>query len=113
MIHQKKHFKTKVNLKKRNKIYIIIIYNMNSSEKIYKYPKNKPNGIKNLNKKRLHSSNRLLLDILIDKLIEINNNINILEIGSFTGIFANYISKKINIKFKQFTFLPGRFFFST
>ena len=100
MIHQKKHFKTKVNLKKRNKIYIIIIYNMNSLEKIYKYPKNKPNGIKNLNKKRLHSSNRLLLDILIDKLIEINNNINILEIGSFTGIFANYISKKINIKSK-------------
>ena len=77
---------------------------MNNLEKIYKYPKNKPIGLKNLinkvDKKRLHSSNRLLLDILVDKLIEKKENINVLEIGSYTGLFVNYIAKKINIKSK-------------
>ena len=47
---------------------------MNNLEKMYNYPKDKPNGIKKLinkvNKEKLHSSNRILLDILIDKLIE-------------------------------------------
>jgi hypothetical protein len=78
---------------------------MNNLEKNYNYPKVKPEGNQTLDyfkkdQERFHSSNKLLLDIVINKSLLKKNNLNILEIGSYIGLFCNYVAKKLNNKSK-------------
>ena len=78
---------------------------MNNLEKNYNYPKVKPEGNQTLDyfkkdQERFHSSNKLLLDIVINKYLLKKNNLNILEIGSYIGLFCNYVAKKLNNKSK-------------
>lgn len=75
---------------------------MNSLRKNYNYPKERPKGFNNnLQTKEggwLHSSNQLLLDNVLDKIIQKNKVITIFEFGSYMGLSAVYMAKKLNKK---------------
>lgn len=75
---------------------------MNKINKRFSYPKEKPKGyFNNLHTKDggwLHSSNQLLLDITLDKILQKKKVITIFEFGSYMGLSAVYMVKKLNKK---------------
>ena len=85
-----------------NLLSILLI--MNKINKKFTYPNEKPKGyINNLHTKDggwLHSSNQLLLDVVLDKILQKKKVITIFEFGSYMGLSAVYMAKKLNKKCK-------------
>ena len=85
-----------------NLLFILLI--INKINKKFTYPNEKPKGyINNLHTKDggwLHSSNQLLLDVVLDKILQKKKVITIFEFGSYMGLSAVYMAKKLNKKCK-------------